>query len=136
MPPIGSGMLSSGLGMPSSKVRDALHRTSLPVLPVAGLAANLAPALLRSYEEENRLMLEQQLYDKYMAMGMGPQHIGDDEQEVPLPPHPPHYQTCHVSSVVRGPTRPCCCLQTFLPCCVSMLPMSMTLLACLFVGQI
>ena len=30
-------------------------------------------------------MLEQQLYDKYMAMGMGPQHIGDDEQEVPLP---------------------------------------------------
>ncbi|KAL3135529.1 hypothetical protein ABBQ38_006008 [Trebouxia sp. C0009 RCD-2024] len=48
----------------------------------AGLAANLAPALLRSYEEENRLMLEQQLYDKYMAMGMGPQHIGDDEQEL------------------------------------------------------
>ena len=58
----------------------------------AGLAANLAPALLRSYEEENRLLLEQQLYDKYMAMGMGPQHIGDDEQEVFIapPPSPPH----------------------------------------------
>ena len=49
------------------------------------MAANLAPALLRSYEEENRLMLEQQLYDKYMAMGMGPQHIGNDEQEVCRP---------------------------------------------------
>ena len=64
-------------------------------MPAAGLAANLAPALLRSYEEENRLLLEQQLYDKYMAMGMGPQHIGDDEQEVfiatasPLPNPPP-----------------------------------------------
>ena len=55
----------------------------------AGLAANLAPALLRSYEEENRLLLEQQLYDKYMAMGMGPQHIGDDEQEVFIAPPPP-----------------------------------------------
>ena len=51
----------------------------------AGLAANLAPALLRSYEEESRLVQEQQLYDKYMAMGMGPHHIGDDEQEVCTP---------------------------------------------------
>lgn len=49
---------------------------------LAGLAANLAPALLRSYEEEHRLQNEQQLFDKYMAMGMGPHHIGDDEQEV------------------------------------------------------
>ncbi|KAL0032860.1 hypothetical protein WJX77_003294 [Trebouxia sp. C0004] len=48
----------------------------------AGLAANLAPSLLRSYEEESRLQNEQQLFDKYMAMGMGPHHIGDDEQEL------------------------------------------------------
>lgn len=48
----------------------------------AGLAANMAPALLRSYEEENRIQVEQQLFDKYMAMGMGPHHIGDDEQEL------------------------------------------------------
>ena len=68
----------------------------------AGLAANLAPALLRSYEEENRLLLEQQLYDKYMAMGMGPHHIGDDEQEVliaialppPPPPREPYNSSC------------------------------------------
>ena len=63
------------------KTEKRIIGEELPVV-AAGLAANLAPALLRSYEEENRLMLEQQLYDKYMAMGMGPQHIGDDEQEV------------------------------------------------------
>ena len=42
----------------------------------------MAPALLRSYEEDSRLQLEQQLVDKYAAMGLGPHHIGDDEQEV------------------------------------------------------
>lgn len=50
-----------------------------------GVAANLAPALLRSYEEDNRIQNEQQLHDKYMSTGLGPHHIGDDDQEVPLP---------------------------------------------------
>lgn len=49
---------------------------------VQGLAANLAPTLLRSYEEDNRIQNEQQLHDKYMENGLGPHHIGDDDQEV------------------------------------------------------
>ena len=47
-----------------------------------GLAANLAPALLRSYEEDSRIQNEQLLHDKYMENGLGPHHIGDDDQEV------------------------------------------------------
>ena len=63
-----------------------------------GVAANLAPALLRSYEEDARIQNEQQLHDKYMSGGLGPHHIGNDEQEVnvshePCDAHVSHYTT-------------------------------------------
>ena len=48
----------------------------------AGIAANLAPDLLRQKEEDARISQEDADMEQLMALGMGPARVGTHEEEV------------------------------------------------------
>ncbi len=48
----------------------------------AGIAANLAPELLRQKEEDARISQEDADMEQLMALGMGPARVGTHEEEV------------------------------------------------------
>ena len=59
------------------------HFTGLSLHPhTAGIAANLAPELLRQKEEDARISQEDADMEQLMALGMGPARVGTHQEEV------------------------------------------------------